>query len=192
MGAQHGRLTLVLIKRHIGPVWIADWRDFRRARIDITLARRAPNLRPDPGRIGVDSYLRTVKLMTADIPPCDRLEDSERLAAVSDLDEGDGLFDQPLQLLQIAGRPIAVPIAAATLALGEQIARVLADRLRIDGGSVAGRLPCCVVTTARPSSRARPRSTPQVPSHSRHASPAARSAGTDPTRGAAWRASCVR
>src|SRR5215831_16233626 len=63
-----------------------------------------------------------------------RLEDSERFAAVSDLDEGAGLFDQPLQLLQIAGRPIAVPIAAATLALGEQIARVFADRLRIDGG----------------------------------------------------------
>jgi hypothetical protein len=41
----------------------------------------------------------------------------------TDLDEGDGLFDQPLQLLQIAGRPIAFPIAAATLALGEQIAR---------------------------------------------------------------------
>ena len=34
----------------------------------------------------------------------------------------------------IAGRPIAIPIAAATLALGEEIARVFADRLRIDGG----------------------------------------------------------
>jgi hypothetical protein len=40
----------------------------------------------------------------------------------TDLDEGDGLFDQPLQILQIAGRPIAF-LAAATLALGEQIAR---------------------------------------------------------------------
>jgi len=63
-----------------------------------------------------------------------RLEDSECIAAISDLKKRDGLFDEPLLFLHVAGRPIAVPIALVALALGEQIACVLTDRLGIDSG----------------------------------------------------------
>jgi len=64
----------------------------------------------------------------------DRLEDSKRVAPISDLEKRDGLFDEPLQFLHVTGGSIAVPIAAAALALGEQVAGVFADRLGIDGG----------------------------------------------------------
>ena len=63
---------------------------------------------------------------------CNRLEDSERVASISDLEKRDGPLDEPLRFLDVAGRPIAIPIAAAVLALGEQIAGEFTHRLRID------------------------------------------------------------
>src|SRR5262249_14632425 len=83
--------------------------------------------------------------------------------------------------LSFVGRSAFEAFGQSRPELYRQVATLLAQRLRDTDDALLA-----------PSSRARPRSTPQVPSHSRHASPAARSAGTDPTRGAAWRASCVR
>lgn len=82
-------------------------------------------LRHEPAEIG-EQFVQVLVGAIGVIEPVvdkgfgDRLKDPQRVGAVSDLKKGDGLFDEPLQLPNVAGRPIAVPVASPPIARSEQ------------------------------------------------------------------------